>query len=116
MSRASDGTATKVLLPAVHNRDTNNRKQDYADQLKRAALRKRDAVSILGGRCVRCGYNRTSAALHFHHFFGQKNFGLDLLALSNQSWFSILAELEKCEVLCAICQAETHHPNAVSRL
>ena len=63
------------------------------------------AVAYLGGKCIRCGYNRCIRALSFHHRNPQeKLFGI---AKPNPTkWVIIQAELDKCDLLCSNCHAE----------
>ena len=69
-------------------------------------------VELLGGACTICGYCKNYAALEFHHEQPElKDFSLDLRALSNRSWAIILAEVQKCQLLCSNCHAETHNPD-----
>jgi hypothetical protein len=63
-------------------------------------------VSEAGGRCQICGYDKSVAALHFHHRDpAEKEFGLS----GNGATRSIKRareEAAKCVVLCANCHAE----------
>ena len=57
--------------------------------------------------CQRCGYRgRSNASLHFHHTDASlKSFGVsdgNRLRVCKR-WVATLAEIEKCEVLCACC-------------
>lgn len=57
--------------------------------------------------CERCGYNACVAALDLHH----RNPRLKTFELSDgkdRSVSVILAELAKCDVLCANCHREEH--------
>lgn len=60
-----------------------------------------------GSKCERCGYDKCSWALHFHHIDKTKKtleFGNCNLSLETQ-----LKEVEQCELLCANCHAEIHY-------
>ena len=66
------------------------------------------ALEFLGGRCVRCGYDRCIEALEVHHLeSSEKDFGISAKGYT-RSWNRIRTELEKCELLCANCHRETH--------
>jgi len=52
--------------------------------------------------CADCGFNRWSEALDFDHVRGEKSFSIGV-RLSSLSWGRLLAEIEKCEVVCANC-------------
>lgn len=70
---------------------------------------KRRAVDLKGGKCERCGYNKSMAALVFHHKDGSdKTFNV---AGSARAWYKIVNEIRKCELLCANCHAELHDEN-----
>lgn len=65
-------------------------------------------IQLLGGACSNCGYNKCMNALHFHHRNpAEKEFGLSVRGMT-RSWDKYKAELDKCELLCANCHAETH--------
>ena len=94
------------------NADTNQRHQSYLAQMRRGIQRKKELVARFGGKCMTCGYRRNLAALNWHHRLpGEKSFQLDLRALSNRGTPAIEAELLKCDLLCANCHAEIHHPH-----
>ena len=70
---------------------------------------KRTLVEMFGGKCVRCGYDRSYAALQLHHRDpATKKFGIarkgHTKALDKQ-----IEEAKKCDLLCANCHAEEHH-------
>lgn len=76
---------------------------------KRLELKER-AVAHLGGKCVICGYGRCPAALEFHHDDPREK---DLVISRVMSWKRIVAELDKCTLLCSNCHREVHagfHP------
>lgn len=76
--------------------------------LDRQRALKQASVEYKGGRCVRCGYNRSLAALEFHHLdpsekdinISKKRF-LDLERLK--------PELDKCILVCSNCHKEIHY-------
>lgn len=51
--------------------------------------------------CAVCGYNSHPAALHFNHISGDKHF--DISQDPKKAWGKLMAEVDKCEVLCANC-------------
>ncbi len=67
---------------------------------------KAKAVAYLGGKCRCCGYNKSLAALQFHHI-GDKEFGIAYRGYS-RSWERVKKELQQCELICANCHAEGH--------
>src|SRR5439155_7850286 len=63
-------------------------------------------IAAAGGACVLCGYNRSPAALHFHHVYpASKAFALADRDLGR--WLdAALEEAANCVLLCATCHAE----------
>lgn len=77
---------------------------------ERVSRRRRKVKLLLvqeaGGRCALCGYDRCSAALHFHHVDpGSKEFHLSMQGVT-RSLAAARAEMAKCVLLCANCHAE----------
>ena len=63
-------------------------------------------VKMFGGRCIKCGYNKYSGALDFHHGdSSKKDFSLSVKGLC-YSWNTVVKEAEKCVLLCKNCHAE----------
>jgi len=78
-----------------------------AVQRRRREVRRR-ALEYKGGRCQKCGYDRCSEALEFHHLDSQaKDFGISSRGYT-RSWSRIREELDKCLLLCANCHREAH--------
>lgn len=69
---------------------------------------KERAVEYKGGSCQECGYDRSVAAMQFHHRDpSQKDFSI--AASGNcRAWSKIATELDKCDLLCGNCHAEHH--------
>ena len=77
-----------------------------------AIRRKLKLVLALGGGCQICGYNKNLGSLAFHHVKAEeKEFSLSGRELANRSWKLILAEVEKCVLLCHNCHGEMHWPD-----
>ena len=68
---------------------------------------KQKAVAYLGGKCIKCGYNKCLAALHFHHTDPAKK-DWKPSRLMSYRWELVKEELDKCELLCANCHMEMH--------
>ena len=67
-------------------------------------------MSVLGGKCCICGYDKCSRAMDFLHLNeDEKEFGI---ASSNSITMALdkqLIELRKCVLLCANCHREVHY-------
>ncbi len=74
---------------------------------------KKYLISLLGGKCEKCGYNRCVSALEFHHKDPlKKDFtlsGSKVLSIKKME-----AEVKKCNLLCANCHREEHEKIASS--
>lgn len=76
-------------------------------QRKRRQARKQKAVEYKGGKCVKCGYSKSVAAMDFHHLDPTvKEFAL--ASRKDLSWDQWKIELDKCILLCANCHREIH--------
>lgn len=68
---------------------------------------KQKLIQYKGGKCEKCGYNKpVPGAFHFHHRDPkEKSFNINASTLGFQR---LKAEVDKCDLLCANCHAETH--------
>jgi hypothetical protein len=101
---ATHGTTKFVRYgPDDHFRCLQCRRQRVIDRRRRV---KAILIAEAGGACRLCGYDRSPAALHFHHIDpDQKSFGLALRGIA-RSLERCRAEARKCVLLCANCHAE----------
>lgn len=75
---------------------------------KRRRKIRQKAIEFLGGKCMKCGYNKYQEVLEFHHRNPSKK---DFNILSKgycRSWERVKNEIIKCDLLCANCHRETH--------
>ena len=106
------GRKRKFCSNQCKNQFTNRKHQNYISQQKRGRNRRSQLIEMKGGACQKYGYNKNLAALSFHHTDAKtKSFSIDLRSCSNNSWKTLLAEFQKCSLLCLNCHAEMHNPN-----
>lgn len=71
---------------------------------RRRRLRQ-EIITLAGGKCQRCGYDKCQRALSFHHRDkSKKSFRLSVDSLRGKG--AILEEVAKCDLLCANCHME----------
>jgi ribosomal protein L44E len=76
-----------------------------AESRRRTKLR---AVAWFGGSCYGCDEVHLAQLYEFHHWDAHdKDFGIASNGVA-RSWEKIVAELEKCVMLCANCHREVH--------
>jgi hypothetical protein len=99
----------------AYNRDYYQRNRQHllakqAEKNKRLRAKQRQWLIDYkkGLACVRCGENHP-ATLQFHHRnHGEKEFEIALYTTLGFSKARLLAEIEKCDVICANCHAKEH--------
>jgi hypothetical protein len=76
----------------------------YENEIFRQKLR-----LIIGAdpKCSECGYNKTFAALEFHHEDPSTKEGI-IAHMRNYSLDRLRQEVEKCRILCSCCHKEEH--------
>lgn len=88
-------------------------KKHNQDRLDRRRAIKQELVNSLGGCCSQCGYNKSLAALEFHHPDGSKDYQvsemlLDATGKNGKFLRAVQEEAAKCIILCANCHREFH--------
>ena len=76
--------------------------------LERQRNTKSLAVEYKGGKCSICGYNKSMAALEFHHINPNEK-DKDYFNMRGGLSPKLKTELDKCVLLCANCHREIHH-------
>jgi hypothetical protein len=80
---------------------------EYQDA--RGTARKLQLVTLLGGKCKRCGFAEHICALSFHHRNpATKAFPLERRQICGRRWEALVAEAKKCTLLCLNCHAILH--------
>jgi hypothetical protein len=100
------------LLCANCHRQRHARADANLVDMKATALSRRRtkmrAVSCFGGNCYGCDLAFTPQVFEFHHLDARdKDFGIATEGIT-RPWEKIVAELEKCVMLCANCHREVH--------
>jgi len=90
----------------IQSKSANN----YKAQKQRALNRKIELISMKGGKCESCGYNKNISALCFHHE-NEKEFKLDARSLANNKFYNLKEEAKTCKLLCHNCHCELHYPD-----
>lgn len=93
--QSSKGKISFYCVKCYIDRQRNNRRN-----------KKLKAIEYMGGKCCRCGYNKSPSALDFHHKDpSQKDPSCDY---RSWSWDRLKNELDKCILVCANCHREIH--------
>jgi hypothetical protein len=72
-------------------------------------ISKEELVNMLGGACVICGYSRSLGALQFHHLLSEDKDGAISKMIKHELRDAVIAEVNKCILVCATCHAEIHY-------
>ena len=99
---------THGLVPFVLRKDGRYRcKKCSVDAVHRRRHRLKEmSIEYKGGKCERCGYDKSKRALSFHHLDpNEKEF---TVSSANKSWDSVKKELDKCMLVCMNCHMELH--------
>jgi len=104
-----------TVITNVHNKQIpltpdEVKKRNYQRVMSKRQKLKKQGVEYLGGKCVRCGYNKCIWALKFHHRNPQEK-DFDISRYITLSWNKIQKELDKCDLVCANCHDEIHYEN-----
>ena len=108
-TRVDGRSETCLVCKREYNRlHYKQNKQYYVDKAAQARVRLRELVRAKKLACIRCGESHV-ATLEFHHTDPeQKDFTISKAVQGNWSTSRILAEIEKCEVLCSNCHRKLH--------
>jgi hypothetical protein len=82
------------------SKDKDNVARRQRERYARQAERMRKIKTDAG--CMDCGYNEHHAGLEFDHREPRLG-GKTVSQLLGRGWDTVLAEIAKCDVVCAIC-------------
>lgn len=68
---------------------------------------KEKCLEYKGNKCTNCGYNKCKRALTFHHI-DPKTKLFEIAGSHCRKWEKVVAELDKCCLLCQNCHSELH--------
>lgn len=97
---------------AAHSRTyyANNREDRIAAQIERKIQRKITLVLEAGGKCQKCGYAESLAALTFHHRDpATKEYDI-AVKLASYGIDRLRLEAAKCDLLCFNCHMQLEFP------
>jgi predicted HNH restriction endonuclease len=111
-------TSYKFNIPPKESRTVidkryyeKHKKTRYKEKMERINNLKKELKIMLGGKCSRCGYDKSFCALDFHHNQGDKEGNVSRL-IKDFSKQKALKEIRKCILLCANCHRELHNVGA----
>ena len=101
---------TKICIICGNTTTSRRNRCDTCNTKIRRYRAKKAAVDYLGGKCIKCGWVGNLAGFDFHHLDSNvKDFNPSAVELANKSWVVVKKELDKCELLCAICHRLEHN-------
>ena len=74
----------------------------------RRTIRKLRAIELKGGVCKTCGWSGHPSGFIFHHLDGQSKESEISTMFEKARWNEIIAEIEKCDLLCGRCHTILH--------
>lgn len=94
----------KTYLRNYYRTNTQQRKSDVTERKKE--IKKRYCELLSNASCKICWYNKSIAALDFHHTSDDKVANVCSMVANWLSKKTILIEIEKCDILCSNCHRE----------
>lgn len=114
------GLSRTTVIKYVENKrailtDEERQAKKYEWIKSRRQRLKEKAVEYKGGCCEKCGYDKCSWALDFHHIDpSEKDFSFS--QFSTRSWDNMKVEIDKCMMLCSNCHRELHYELYVNKI
>jgi len=96
-----------VCLVCKKKTSSRRKRCDSCNTKIRRYRAKKAGVEYLGGKCNRCGWVGNLAGFDFHHLEG-KDYNINAVKMANTKWEEVKKELDKCELLCALCHRIEH--------
>lgn len=87
----------------ARNKEVEVARNTYSRTIRRRDYTQRVAKLKESMPCVDCGLFYPACAMDFDHVRGEKSFGIAVGIEGGRAWPTILAEIEKCELVCANC-------------
>lgn len=85
-----------------------NKTRDRGIEKQRRLEYKLKAIKFMGGKCLKCEYNKCHASMDFHHVNPIEK-DKSIKNIISGSWKRIEEELKKCILLCSNCHREHHY-------
>jgi hypothetical protein len=89
----------KSWCKKCHNKNTVAKKRNW----------KVEVIELMGGKCVKCGYDKCVAALEFHHPDPTKKDQENWRAIRNRGKDYLREQTKECIILCSNCHKELHY-------
>lgn len=99
--------SAKGKLKEVEYR-TNNLEYHRQYGVDSRAVVKAQCIEYLGGKCVDCGLKDDCVVVYDFHHRGAKEFNISHAIGHHLSLDELKEELDKCDLLCAICHRKRH--------
>ena len=107
------GMSRETVRWHLYSEETKNKRRSYHRgwQKERSTKVRRRLIDLLGGKCLKCGYDKCPEAMDFHHRDSeQKEDMVSNLLLGR--FERALEEAQKCDLLCCRCHRELHAEQA----
>ena len=75
--------------------------------MERVRNLKLKSIKYKGGKCLKCGYNKCSRSLDFHHLDPLKK-DFNISDGKTHNFEKLKPELDKCILICSNCHGELH--------
>lgn len=83
-----------------------NRSKSVTKWRRRTKLK---LILYKGGKCQKCGYNKSCLGAYDFHHRDPSNKKFHINTRNIKSWARLIEEVDKCDLLCRNCHAETHY-------